>query len=61
MTKRLVVIRDEGGDWEGIYVDGVLQSEGHSLTLDTFAACAEVEFDDAYTNLESQGLSRLPK
>jgi len=29
---RFVVVR--GGDWEGLYVDGVLLCEGHVLSVD---------------------------
>jgi len=30
---KVAIVTDEGGDWEGIYIDGRLMSEGHSLTV----------------------------
>lgn len=29
--KKVIVVKDEHGEWEGIYLDGDLWTEGHSL------------------------------
>ena len=30
-AKRVVILQSQSGDWEGLYVDGYLQDEGHTL------------------------------
>lgn len=30
---KIRVLRSGAGDWEGLYVDGVLKAQGHSLQL----------------------------
>lgn len=42
---RFVLAYSPSGDWEGLYKDGKLVCEGHSLTLDQLAAAAGLEFD----------------
>lgn len=32
----VTIITCESGDWEGLYVDGVLYTEGHSIRLHEF-------------------------
>lgn len=32
----LVIVKTENGDWEGIYVNGTLFTEGHSLSTDDY-------------------------
>ena len=34
MSKEVTLVKDEGGDWIGMYVDGRLMNEGHSLDTD---------------------------
>ncbi len=31
MRKDIVFLKDEGGDWEAMYIDGVKVAEGHQL------------------------------
>jgi hypothetical protein len=33
-TKKIVIVRGESGDWEGVYLDGQLAREDHSIEID---------------------------
>lgn len=33
MTKRITIARAEAGDWEAVYFDGQVQTQGHSVEL----------------------------
>jgi hypothetical protein len=46
--KRITIVHDEGGEWVGIYRDGKLQEEGHSLFINTVLRIAGVEFDEVW-------------
>jgi hypothetical protein len=42
-VKRVCHVTCEGGDWEGLYVDGVLAIEGHHLGVrDTLQAVGQL-------------------
>lgn len=32
--KKAYIVSSKSGDWQGLYIDGVLQCEGHSLRPD---------------------------
>ena len=35
----------DGDDWKGLYVDGKLVYEGHSIPIHEFAKAANIDFD----------------
>jgi hypothetical protein len=56
--KKLVMVSSSSGDWEGLYVDGVLFSEGHSLSSREVLSAAGIKLEEknaAEGWLEEQG------
>jgi len=45
MNKKIVLVDCEGGDWEGLYIDGKLADEGHRLTVYGVLTALNIEFD----------------
>lgn len=43
--RKLVFVEDPGGDWVGLYVDGKLVTEGHSLNWNQVLSALGVPFD----------------
>lgn len=43
---KIVRVTAEGGDWEGLYVDGVLKAEEHSLTSWHVLEALGLEYED---------------
>lgn len=54
----VTLVRDEGGDWIGLYVDGVLKAEGHSLNEHEVLLSVGVQHDTVWRDM-SRG-DRLP-
>lgn len=49
-------------DWEGMYIDGELVAEGHSLEVDTVCIALDIESEERWADdewLTARG--RLPK
>lgn len=63
MKKDIVLVSGHGGDWEGVYVDGELKYEDHSLQpselLDVLCIKHEYKSIDEEFFISSNG--RLPK
>lgn len=55
--KEIVFVHDNGGDWEGMYVDGVLVTENHSLDPDDVLSLLGIEYETHWIDMED---SRLP-
>jgi len=53
--KQVAYITDASGDWEGIYIDGKLVEEGHSLDPRTVLEAADVPFTHRETDLKELG------
>lgn len=53
--KQVAHISDVSGDWEGIYVDGKLIAEGHSLDARQTMEAIGVEFEHRETDLKDSG------
>jgi hypothetical protein len=47
--RKVVLVEDPGGDWEGLYIDGKLAVDGHTLSasyvLHHLASSGAIEFD----------------
>ena len=41
-----------GDDWEGLYVDGELATEGHQLIIEDLADVLGIEIEDKYANID---------
>ena len=54
--KQVAYITDVSGDWEGIYVDGKLIDEGHSLDPRMVLDAVGVQYDHRETNLKMGSL-----
>lgn len=55
---KIAFVNSNDGDWEGIYVDGVLKREGHSLSPDDVLSVLGIEYDTHYIDMEDG--DRLP-
>lgn len=56
---KIVIVNAD--DWQGLYINGVLKFENHSIDLDVFAKFAGVELEEKWCNddwLSERG--RLP-
>lgn len=56
------IVTVNGGDWQGLYIDGVLKYEDHSIDLDVFAGLVKIELEEKWCNddwLSERG--RLPE
>lgn len=59
MSKEITIV--SGDDWQGLYVDGKLVDEGHSIQLDTFARIMGIDLNEKEADfdwLEKEG--RMP-
>jgi hypothetical protein len=56
----VALVYDEGGDWVGVYIDGKLKYESHSITEDQLLDCCGVAYQVRWTNLRALNASRLP-
>jgi len=41
-----------GDDWEGLYIDGKLVTEGHAITVEEFAEIIGVEFNESFADID---------
>jgi len=55
--KEIVFVNDNSGDWMGLYVDGKLVSENHSLEPDDVLSLLGIEHSSRWIDMED---SRLP-
>lgn len=59
---KLTLVRSDDGDWEGIYVNGVLHIEGHSLIsrdwVDLLSECKNISEVD-YFVIEGKCLEEI--
>lgn len=53
-------VYDDEGDWVGMYVDGVLKVENHSLSERTVLEAAGIQANYYYVNLEELQRSNCP-
>jgi hypothetical protein len=58
---KLTIVSDTSGEWEGLYVDGKLVYENHSLSVNAILQHAQVDFDVKSINMEKKKLGRLPE
>lgn len=56
----ITLISSDDGDWEGIYVDGVLQAEGHSLSPSQVFEALGLGLDKQEINFEELGITSCP-
>ncbi len=65
-----VTLVSNGDDWEGLYVDGKLKTEGHSVTPHDLAAALDLEWERVTVSSNwlgyevgslPQELSKIPK
>jgi len=59
MTKRIDIVAAEDGDWEGLYIDGKLAAEGHSL--DTRRVVEALGFTVGWRSVDMRNGSNLPQ
>lgn len=55
---KLVMVSSASGDWEGLYVDGVLKAEGHRVRTDEVLAILGIKIEEKECEedwLESRG------
>lgn len=62
---KVVYVRDEGGDWAGLYIDGELEDQNHSLdvgmVLDTLYERGLIEYESFMVPEEAwDDLGQLP-
>lgn len=56
VSRKLVLVAAD--DWEGLYEDGKLLTEGHSIDVDEFASRAGVELDTIWADVYFDGYER---
>lgn len=56
---KITFVNADTGDWEGIYVDGVLLREDHSLAPDDVLSVLGIEYTEHWVDMEDG--SRLPR
>ena len=65
-----ITLVSNGDDWEGLYVDGELVVEGHSITARDMANALGADMENVYVSYEwlggkvntlPQRLSKIPK
>lgn len=57
--REIVFVHGDDGDWEGIYVDGKLLREDHSLEPDDVLSVLGIDYEVHWIDMEDG--SRLPK
>lgn len=57
---KINLVQSTDGDWEGIYVDGILKEEGHSLSPWHILKALGLDFSHHDVDFESCGISSLP-
>lgn len=55
-SRKLVLVATD--DWEGLYEDGKLLTEGHSIDVDQFASHAGIELDTIWAEVYFDGYNR---
>jgi hypothetical protein len=57
-TSNIVIVHDNSGDWVGIYVDGKLVREGHSIQEEDVLDAIGIPNKSVWVDMED---SRLPE
>lgn len=57
---KVTLISSDDGDWEGIYVDGVLKHEGHNLEPSDILQALGVEFKREIVRMDAYEFKVLP-
>lgn len=57
---KIVHISEECGDWEGIYVDGKLAAEGHSLDPQQTLDAVDLKYEHHRVNFDALDIYSLP-
>lgn len=52
-------VSDVGGDWKGVYVDGVLVAEGHSLREEEVLDALDIDYTETH-DWNGEDYGRLP-
>lgn len=60
-VKNVRLVKDIYGDWVGIYVNGELKNENHSLDESQVLQALGLSFDELSLPLEEMGLYQLPE
>jgi hypothetical protein len=55
---KLVFVHDNSGDWAGMYIDGKLVTEGHSLPYNEVLNFLDIKYEERWIDMEK---SRLPE
>ena len=42
----------KGDDWQGLYIDGILMSEDHSISIEDFAEVVGIKLSKKYVDLD---------
>lgn len=59
-SAKVLIVCAEAGDWEGLYIDGELVKEGHSLTVCEVLEALGIEHESFSIEMDAYGLSNLP-
>jgi hypothetical protein len=66
MGNRITIVRNDEGDWVGVYIDGELKYENHSIRNEELLDIIGIEYDsindlnlDQYGNHLPQQLSEI--
>lgn len=49
---KATIVYDEYGDWEGLYIDGKLVDEGHTLSTNRVLRALKIEFSSLEIDME---------
>ena len=49
-SKEIVLVK--GDDWQGLYIDGILMSEDHSISIEDFAEVVGIKLSKKYVDLD---------
>ncbi len=52
---QIQIVQSEQGDWEGIYIDGQLEFETHTLTAYDILYALGIQYEKIYCDLEEIG------
>jgi hypothetical protein len=63
MSNKVVFVSSESGDWQGVYVDGVLKREDHVLCISDVLSILDISVEQITVSEEWFGeeVSILPK
>lgn len=61
LIEKIHIVRSEEGDWEGLYINGILMCEGHSLSIYDIFKALFVKYDTITIPLEGHLPNELRK